>query len=208
MEGGSGERVECTPHTRRCAPGVPIRRRFLSDPVRTVRHMASEILKHLTVAADAAGEKLTAAEVSHVNIDRLLADLATARTSTVRTLPSDPSAPVPRHWIDANGRTMVDIEIEVDDAFGAYLDSLPDANTFIADAARREVNRSTLGRHAYYRRLTAAAQELGLRVGWGADLDQWMDHYPEPPAQLTAGVLAAHAGWLKQRTTPREGAKE
>ncbi|RAK28349.1 hypothetical protein B0I29_120117 [Actinoplanes lutulentus] len=175
----------------------------MSDPVRTVRRMASEILEHLTGAADAAGEKLTEAEVSQVNVDRLLADLATARTSTVRTLPPDPFAPVPRRWVDANGRTMVDIEIEVDDAFGAHLDSLPDANAFILDAALREVNRSTLGRHAYYRRLTAAAQELGLRVGWGADLDQWMDHYPEPPAHLTADVLAAHAEWLKQRTTRR-----
>ena len=163
--------------------------------------MASEILKHLSAAADAAGDKLTEAEAGRANADQLLADLATAGTSAVRALPPDPSAPVPRRWVDADGRAMVDVEIEVDDAFGAYLDSLPDADAFILDAALRELNRSTLGRHAYYRRLTAAAQEFGLRVGWGADLDQWMDHYPDPPARLTADVLAAHAEWLKQPTT-------
>ncbi|GAA4610069.1 hypothetical protein BJY16_007655 [Actinoplanes octamycinicus] len=163
--------------------------------------MTSEILRHLTAAADAAGNKLTEAEVSRANVHRLLADLATATTSTVRAQPPDPSTPGPRHWVDANGRAMVDIEIEVDDAFEAYLDSLPDANAFILNAALRELNRSTLGRHAYYHRLTAAAQELGLCVGWEADLDQWMDHYPDPPAELTADVLTAHAEWLKQHTT-------
>lgn len=163
--------------------------------------MASEILKHLSAAADAAGDKLTEVEVSRANVDRLLADLATARTSTVRTLPPDPSVPAPRRWVDANGREMVEIEIEVDDAFGTFLDALPDADAYFRDAALRKLNRSTLGRHAYYRRLTAAAQELGLRVDWGADLDQWMDHYPDPSAQLTADVLAAHAEWLRQHTT-------
>ncbi|MEU4215076.1 hypothetical protein [Actinoplanes sp. NPDC026623] len=161
--------------------------------------MSSEILGHLAAAADAASETLTEAEASGTDVGKLLDVLAAASTSAVRILPPDPSVKVLRRYVGADGRAMVEMEIDLDDDLVEYLDTLPDRNAFIAEALRRIVNKSTLGRHAYYRKLNAAAQEFGLRVGWGTDLDFWMDHHPEPPVRLTAEILTAHAQRVSQR---------
>ncbi|KUL31439.1 hypothetical protein ADL15_22145 [Actinoplanes awajinensis subsp. mycoplanecinus] len=156
-------------------------------------------MKNLTAAADAAGSKLSEAELGTADIGKLLDDLVVATTSAVRTLPPDTSVKVLRRYTGEDGRAMIEIEIDLDDDLVAYLDTVPDRNAFIDEALCRAVNASTLGRHAYRQNLNVAARKFGLSVGWGADLDVWMDHYPKPPRRLTAEILAAHAQRVRRQ---------
>jgi hypothetical protein len=177
---------------------------MLSDPDPTVRGMPTEIMKNLAAAADAAAEKVTGAEADAALARTLLDDLEAASSTAVRTLPPDPSVKVLRHYVGADGRKMVELEIDLPDDLVAFLGTLPDANAFIEEALRRAANKSTLGRHSYQRKLCTAAQPFGLSIGWSSDLDLWMDHFPEPPRRLTPEILASHARWLSQRQSVRE----
>ncbi|MEU8236399.1 hypothetical protein AB0C12_42980 [Actinoplanes sp. NPDC048967] len=166
--------------------------------------MPSEIFTHLNAATEAAAAQLAQAEADAAVAHTLLDDLATAKSTATRALPPDTSVRVLRRYVDEDGRAMVEIEVDLDDDLAAYLDTLPDPNAFIEKAIWHQLNKSTGGRYAYYRQLNVAAALIGLRVGWSADLDAWMDHHPKPPRRLTAGTLTAHAAWLNQRREPAQ----
>lgn len=175
----------------------------MSDPARTVLPMSREIMKLLRLASDAAAQMLSEAQAAEYRIRALLDVLDTAVSTAVRALPPDTSVREVRRYRDPDGRDMVELELELDDHLVAFLDTLPDRDAFIEEALRRYLNGSALGRHAYHRRLRAAAAELGLSLGWGADLDMWMEHYPDPPRRLTVEVVAEHTEWLSRRRPPR-----
>jgi hypothetical protein len=160
--------------------------------------MPSEIYAHLAAAAAAATQQVIEAETTAAEARRLLDRLNDAAKATPLS-GNDTSVQVIRRYVDEHGRHLTEMEIELDDDLAAMPEDQTDPSAHVAEALRRVVNRSALGRHAYYRQLNTVAAEFGVRACWGSELDAWMDHHPEPPGRLTADILAAHAEWLLQR---------
>ncbi|WP_250028831.1 hypothetical protein [Paractinoplanes maris] len=167
--------------------------------------MRSEILAHLHEAVEAAARKAAEAEAAGAVARSLLDQLDAAVGAAVRTLPPDTSVREVRRYVDERGRKMVEIEVDFPDDLAAYLDEMPDRNAFIEDALRRAMNTTTLGRHAYYQRLSVAAARFGLRPDAGSDLEGWMEHFPEAPDQLSLEILTAHADWVSRRPVSGSG---
>ncbi|OJF11080.1 type II toxin-antitoxin system Phd/YefM family antitoxin [Couchioplanes caeruleus] len=191
--------MTCVDHADEVLRYAQLNGGFLSYPTRTVRGMSREIIEQLTAAAAAAADMLRESEAGADRARGLLNALAAAHSTAVRALPPDTSVREIRRYRGADGREMVELEVEIDDDLVAFLDTLPDPNAFIVEALRRVANRSVLGRHAYHQRLSAATKEVGLSVGWGADLEMWLEHYPDPPRRITPELLTTHAQWLRQR---------
>ncbi|WP_130507933.1 hypothetical protein [Krasilnikovia cinnamomea] len=163
--------------------------------------MSRKIIKQLAAAADAAAHMLAESEASAYRAQSLLDALAAANSTAVRALPPDDSVREVRRYRDADGREMVELEVEIDDDLVPFLAIQPDPNAFIVEAVQRAANKSVLGRRAYHQRLSAAMKGFGLSVGWGADLQMWMEHHPDPPRRSTPELLTTHAQWLSQQAS-------